>query len=632
MIRWLFPGVVVLALGNTSWDGGAKPQAAEREGAPPSPPDAVKRMTLPAGFRVHLVAGEPTLVKPIAMTTDARGRLWVVESHSYPHWLPIGKTGTDRILILEPDGKGGYSCKVFWDKGTNLSGIALGFGGVYLCAIPNLLFLPLQPGTDKPAGPPRVLLDGWSMKAQHNVFNCLTWGPDGWLYGCNGILSNSRVGKPGTPKEKRIPIDCGVWRYHPTRHVFEAFAHGTTNPWGLDFDDYGEMFITNCVIKHIFHVIPGAHFVRMFGQDLNPNCYGLMESCADHIHWAGGDWTTSRGGKGAHDAAGGGHAHAGALVYLGGAWPKEYRNHVLMCNIHGNRLNQDVLERSGSGYVSKRAPDFLFAHDEWFRGLCLQAAANGGVFVADWHDTGECHNHDKTHPSGRIYKVDYQTPATVHPDLDKASDDDLLRAQLSVNDWWVRQARQVLQERAHAGKLAGRVKEQLWRMVGEQKDDTRKLRALWALYAIGGTDEKKLLSLLDSEYETIRGWAVRLLVDAGVPSKEAVAKLTAQAGKEKSARVRLALASALQKLTAVRPWALAEALSAHGEDAEDANLPLMLWYGVEELVPTDATKATELLVKAKIPLVRRYIARRIAALADGRRAGSVSDGMGFYVA
>jgi putative membrane-bound dehydrogenase-like protein len=575
-------------------------------------------MTLPPGFHVHLVTSEPTLIKPIAITTDARGRLWVVESHSYPHWLPEGKTGKDRILILEPDDRGGWRCKVFWDKGTNLSGIALGFGGVYLCAVPNILFLPIQPGEDKPAGEPRVLLDGWSMKAQHNVFNCLTWGPDGWLYGCNGILSNSRVGKPGTPYDKRVAIDCGVWRYHPTRRVFEAFAHGTTNPWGLDFDDRGEMFITNCVIKHIFHVIPGAHFVRMFGQDLNPYCYGLMESCADHIHWAGGNWTTSRGGKGAHDAAGGGHAHAGALVYLGGAWPKEYRGRVLMCNIHGNRLNQNLIERSGSGYVAKRAPDFLHAHDEWFRGLCLTAAADGGVFVADWHDTGECHNYDKTHPSGRIYKVDFGTPSIVHPDMDSASDDDLLRAQDSTNDWWVRKARQALQERAQAGKVASHVKSQLWQMVEKRKHHPRKLRALWALYSIGGADEKKLLSLLDCEHETVRSWAVRMLVDAGVPSKEAVAKLTAHAGKEKSSWVRLALASALQRLAPVGPWALAEALVAHGEDAEDANLPLMLWFGIEPLVPDDPTKATELLVKAKIPLVRRHIARRIAALADAK--------------
>src|SRR5437868_7094803 len=173
----------------------------------------------------------------------------------------------------------------------------------------------------------------------------------------------------------------------------EVVAHGTTNPWGLDFDDFGQMFITNCVIKHIWHVVPGAHFQRMFGQDINPYSYGLLESGADHIHWAGGDWTTSRGGQGAHSDAGGGHAHVGCLVYLGDNFPAEYRNSVFMCNLHGNRLNRDTLERKGSTYVAHHGPDFLFANDSWFRGLCLKSGPDGALYVSDWTDTGECHNY-----------------------------------------------------------------------------------------------------------------------------------------------------------------------------------------------------------------------------------------------
>ena len=88
--------------------------------APPSPADSVQRMKLPEGFRVSLVAGEPTLVKPIGATTDERGRLWVVESHSYPNWITDGRPGKDRVLICEPDGKGGWSCRVFLDNGVNL--------------------------------------------------------------------------------------------------------------------------------------------------------------------------------------------------------------------------------------------------------------------------------------------------------------------------------------------------------------------------------------------------------------------------------------------------------------------------------------------------------------------------------
>ena len=376
--------------------------------------EAVRRIKLPEGFTVSLFAAEPDVVQPIAMTIDHKGRLWVVENYSYPIWLG-GPRGKDRILIFEDaDNDGRFDRRtVFYDKGTNFTGIELGFGGVWVCATPNLLFIPDRDGDDRPDGEPVVKLDGWDTKAQHNMFNGLKWGPDGWLWGCNGILSNSRVGKPGTPDAERVAINCGVWRYHPTRAVFEAVAHGTTNPWGLDFDDLGEAFITNCVIPHLFHVVPGAHFQRMYGEDLAPHRYALLETCADHLHWAGGHWTDSREGKGKHGEAGGGHAHVGAMIYLGDNWPDSYRNDVFTCNIHGKRVNRDRLERRGSSYVARHEPDFLMANDSWFRGLELKYGPDGAVYLTDWYDTGECHETDADNAhreNGRIYKIVHGTP------------------------------------------------------------------------------------------------------------------------------------------------------------------------------------------------------------------------------
>jgi putative membrane-bound dehydrogenase-like protein len=573
---------------------------------PVQPERAAARMRLPDGSRATLVAGEPRLVKPIAMTTDDRGRLWVVESHSYPNWITGGKPGKDRVLIFADRGGGKYESKVFLDNGTNLSGIALGFGGVWLCATPNLLFIPVEPGKDAPAGPPRVVLDGWSLEAKHNVFNSLTWGPDGWLYGCNGILATSHVGKPGTPADKRVPFNCGVWRYHPTRDRFEPFAWGTTNPWGLDFDARGEAFITNCVIEHVFHAVPGAHFKRMYGQDLDPHVYGLMQSCADHIHWAGGDWTKSRGGQGAHDAAGGGHAHAGALIYQGD---------LLTCNIHGNRINRDYFERKGSGYVAHHGRDFLLAQDEEFRGLALQEAADGGFFLADWHDNGECHNYDQTHPWGRVFKVTGHFHAPLMADLVGLRDDelvDLLRDR--DGEWHARHARRLLQERAHAGRLTDSVKPALWKMLSEEKESPQKLRALWALYVVGGLSEGDLRGLLGSPVEDVRGWAVRLLVDGGTCSEETAGIFARMAKEEWSPSVLLALASALQRLPLKQRRPIAEGLAEHAADFDDANLPLMVWYGIEPLVPDDPRRAAALVGKPCLPIVRQYVSRRLAEM------------------
>ena len=147
------------------------------------------------------------------------------------------------------------SRKVFWDQGKQLTGIELGFDGVWLTSAPNLIFIPDRDGDDQPDGDPEIMLDGFaSSKIRHNIVNGLRWGPDGWLYGRHGILETSFVGRPGATESQRQSLNCGIWRFHPKSHTFEVVAHGSTNPWGFDFDQHGEMFMINTVIGHLFHV------------------------------------------------------------------------------------------------------------------------------------------------------------------------------------------------------------------------------------------------------------------------------------------------------------------------------------------------------------------------------------------
>jgi putative membrane-bound dehydrogenase-like protein len=608
----------------------------------PNPPaEAPNHMTLPAGFKATLFAGEPDLRQPIAFTTDDRGRLWVAECYSYPHWIGANRDRDvaanqqpqprDRILIFEDtDGDGHFdTCKVFADKLANVSGIQFGFGGVWVCATPNLLFIPMR--DDKPAGPPEILLDGWSLEAKHNVFNSLTWGPDGWLYGCNGILATSYVGKPGTPKEQRTPMNCGVWRYHPTKKTFEVFAHGTTNPWGLDFDEFGEMFITNCVIKHLWHVVPGAHFQRMYGQDFNPHLYGLMESCADHIHWGGGNWTESRGGKGAHDQPGGGHAHAGCMIYLGDNWPDRYRNGIFMCNLHGSRINHDTLERKGSGYIAHHAPDFLLANDPWFRGLTLQYGPDGGVFVSDWCDSGECHNYDTVDATnGRIYKITYGDVKPFRGDLSKLSDAELVKLQLHQNDWFVRHARRILQERAAAGKLNAQTRPRLQALFEDKTEKLGiRLRALWALHASGILAGDLLLGWAadPKEEPPLRVWALRLFADGPLNSERdafLLSHLLQLSGEAPPGSLKFAFAAAAQRVPVGLRTNLIFALMDAVTEIEDPNLALMVWYAMEPTVVDEPERAMLWLNACRIPVIREFIARRLAAVPGDDRKHSMS--------
>ena len=602
--------------------------ATEGASAPVPTANSASKIKLPPGFTANLFAGEPDVVQPIAFTWDARGRMWVVECRSYPKWAQDdSQPGTDSIIILEDtDGDGKFDKKtVFADHLRNASAIEVGFGGVWVGAVPYLMFIPDKDGDDKPDGPPQILLDGWNTKeVKHNIFSSFTWGPDGWLWATNGIQSKSAVGKPGTPADKRVKFDCGVWRYHPTRHVFEVVAVGTTNPWGLDFDEYGQCFITNCVIAHLWHVIPGAHYDRMYGQDFNPYAYGTIHTAADHLHWeTGKKWTESREGTtGKTSEAGGGHAHIGAMISQGGNWPAG----VYTCNLHGNRINRDLLEPKGSGYVARHGEDFAFWNDPWFRGLAIKQGPDGAVYVSDWSDTGECHNYDKADTSnGRIYRISFG----VMSGESRAGYSMLRRGDLAndperglgdPNVWVSRTARRLIQERAATGGKTPSARTAEF-MLKDGRPASERLKGLWTFAAAGMLSEELQIRCLADFDLYIRSWAVRLAVDHVRPSDKIVAKFAELAKSDLSPVVRLHLASALQRLPVEDRWPIAEALVQHGEDVNDQNLPMMVWFGVEPLVQADPSRALAMAAASKLPVVSQYIARRAV---DGQNKAAVA--------
>ncbi|MCG8583457.1 MAG: c-type cytochrome [Pirellulales bacterium] len=592
----------------------------QRPGDKPLPPkEAIKKIRVPKGFNITLFAGEPNVMQPIAMAFDDRGRLWVVECYSYPGWQ--NPDARDRVIILDDTDRDGRfdSRKVFWDRGRNLTGIELGFGGVWLLSTPELIFIPDANRDDVPDGKPEVILDGWNdNRVGHNVVNGLQWGPDGWLWGRHGIQGESIVGPPGAPAEKRTKLNCAIWRWHPTKRIFEVVAHGTTNPWGMDFDDYGQAFFTNNVIGHLWHVVPGARYKRMHGTHYNPHLYELMDQTADHFHWAGKKWQASRLGED-HDALGGGHSHCGGTIYLGDNWPTEYRGTILMGNIHGNRLNRDRLVRAGSTYRGEHLPDFLKADDPWFRSIWQHYGPDGGLFLADWNDLGECHDHDGVYRgSGRIYKVTYGEPKKLAPfDLTRKTDAELAALQLHSNDWYVRHARRLLQERAARGELDETTPKLLKKILAENADVTRQLRALWTLHVTGTLDDELLAKQLSHGSEHVRWWAIQLLSEPKKLSEEDRARFVTMARNDKSLFVQLALASTLSRLNADDAWPIAEALASRATDGRDRWLSLLLWYGVEPLVANDTDRGARLMRSCPDPLVRRFVARRLAHSDEG---------------
>ena len=572
---------------------------------------AIAKMTIPEGLEVSLVTSEPQITQPLAFCYDDRGRLWIAENRDYEtRRSGFSNDGKSRILILEDeDGDGKMDTKKVFLEGIPFpSAVAVGFDGLWLGAPPNLLFVPDRDGDDRADDAIEVRLTGWGIRDRHEVLNSFIWGPDGWLYGCQGFATPSTVGKPvdggrlfkkGEPFPTEQPvvdgtfIDGGVFRYHPTKERFEVVSHGFSNPWGLDFDDHGQGFISACVIPHAFHIVQGGFFHRQGGTHIHPYVYQDIQTIVDHRHRS---------------------AHGGARIYLADLLPEQYHHKFFMANIHEHALLADTLVKNGSGFIARHHEDTILANDPQWIGFSLEIGPDGAVYMLDWHDGDICGNdvHDKD--TGRVYRLaPPNTPYPTHFNLKDLSNVELADMQLHANDWYVRRTRGILQERAAKGKVTQRTHTQLWNHFKQQPAAGRKLRALWALHVSGGLSQEQLTGLLSHDEEYIRAWAIQLLCEDMAPGQMAFQRFVSMARKDPSPVVRLYLAAALQRIPKSWIWEIASGLLSWSDDREDHNIPNMIWFGIEPRVTDDPVRALRIGSEGKIPLVTRFIARRATA-------------------
>ena len=118
--------------------------------------------------------------------------------------------------------------------------------------------------------------------------------------------------------------------------------------------------------------------------------------------------------------------------------------------------------------------------------------------MLDWHDPDICGGEVLYKDTGRIYRV--APPGTRTPvgfDIATYSDDKLVEMQMHRNDWYVRRARVILQERAFEGNLSKHIHDKLWDQFEAGPDEGRKLRSLWALHVTNGLNRNQLTHLLD---------------------------------------------------------------------------------------------------------------------------------------
>jgi putative membrane-bound dehydrogenase-like protein len=536
-----------------------------RQSQPPGPPlsptEALAKMQVPEGFRVELVASEPDLLNPVAMAFDDAGRIYVTESFEYPR--REAGPGRDRIKILEDtNGDGRVDRVKVFAEGLNIpSGIAVGHGGVWVANAPDILFLEDTNGDDV-ADKSTVVVTGFGRDDTHELPNALTWGPDGYLYGLNGVFNRSVVKQDG----RQFDFTCALFRIHPRTRKFELFCQGTSNPWGVAFDSEGSAFISACVIDHLWHLTESAYYLRQ-GGPYPPHTW-WADSIVKHTHQMA--------------------AYCGIEYFDSAAYPPAYRDKLYMGNIHGGCINVDRIQRAGATYQGFGEPDFLTANDVWFMPVAQKVGPDGCLYVLDWYDRYHCYQDANADPQGidrghgRLYRIVYEKrPEVRYPDISKLDGMGLIRA-LGDDNVFIRQRAQLeLAERG--GTDDPTITNSLEKIVfGDEPMKTR-MHALWSMAGSGTLPAALLQKLTRDPNPELRAWGVRLAGDHQ-PDDAAIAEQLRSMASDADPRVRLQVAIAAPKLqrqaeNATR-IALATELDVLRHSTEDPILPRVVWQNM----------------------------------------------------
>src|SRR5215471_2602849 len=538
---------------------------------PYSPQEAVRKMTVPEGFTVELVASEPDIVNPIGMSFDDRGRIWITESVEYPR-KPAG-VGRDRVRIIEGTRSDGRAEKVtVFAEGLNIpTGVAVGFGGVWVLNAPDLLFLREKDGKEASR---EVVLTGFGRTDTHELPNSLTWGPDGWLYGLNGVFNQCRV---RSNNGKEYQFNCALWRVHPRTHEFQIISEGTSNPFGVAWDSEGSAIVEAChwANDHLFHFVETGHYQRQAGTF--PPFTIPLGSITDHGHQK--------------------TAYCGITFLDTDAYPPQFRERICVGNIHGGAINVDRLQRDGATYLAKGEADLLNGNDAWFMPVALKIGPDGCLYVLDWYDRYHCSQDAARDPEGvdrlrgRLYRLRYG-PAVPVPKFDLAQEnDDKLTARIASPNIYFRETAQRLLTERLVTRANGESTNLRTRLEGLVIDPAAqkpaRLHAFWSLIGSGALDPSFHQKMLASDDASFRAWAVRAAGNFHrvAPSiRERVAALSGDAAPD----VQLQVAIACRKIDGCDT--LLVLVNVLNHCGQDKLIPAIVWPNLHPLLETKAIR------------------------------------------
>ena len=543
--------------------------------------EAARHFQVAEGFRATVYAGEPEIRQPILVKFDDRGRLWTIQYLQYPNPAglkrvsvdrysrtiydrvpeppPRGPKGADRITIMEDtDGAGRANRYKDFVSDLNLcTGLAFGYGGVFVMQAPYLLFYPDRNGDDVPDSAPEVLLSGFGMEDAQSMANHLTWGPDGWLYGLNGSTTTARI--------RGLEFQQGVWRYHPVTHEVELFAEGGGNIYGLTFDADGNLFYSSNGSALFWHAVQGGYYQKNFGKHgplHNPYTYGFFP----HVK---------------HNGVNGGHIVLGGTVYSGNSFPASFRDTFIGGNFLSHNVSWWRIRPFGSTVQAELGGKLFDMNDTWSDPTDVCEGPDGAMYISDLYEIRKAHpdpDAEWDRSNGRIYKLMAEGTKPIPKfDLSKLATTELVKLLSGSNRWYADQARVLL-----AARRDSSVYPELKRIAAAPDNGRQSLQGLWALYVSGGFNDAIASQLLKHPYPYVRSWTVRLLGDAKKVTPEIARQLRALARTEPSVVVRSQLASTAKRLPATDAVPIVTGLLDQNKDADDPQAPLLIWWALED--------------------------------------------------
>ncbi len=545
------------------------------------------KFTMPDDIEITLCVQEPVITQPVYLTFDERGRMWVVQYRQYPfpnglkvtghdmYWRvtydnwpppppPLGAKGQDRVTILEDtDGDGQFESAKDFLSDLNIATAALpGKGGVWVLNPPYLLFYPDANADDVPDGDPEVHLAGFGLEDMHAVANSLMWGPDGWIYACQGSTCKASITQPGIDKPAVDFSGQAIWRYEPTKKIFEIFAEGGYNNFGIAMDPAGRMFTgTNGGLIGVYYMQGGYYWKNWgkHGPHTNPYTFGYLPSMPDESSRA--------------------KLSQGMAWHERGGLPERYNNQLIVARVMQYRVDACQVTPDGSNFSAKELGPILSTEDTRFRPVDVKVGPDGALYIADWFDgnvtwqvSAEKYTTDRD--TGRIYRLASKgTPHYKPFDMTKESRDNLLGLLLDGNSWQNQMALRVLREREDL------VAADMCMTAMMQTEDTRALRGMWGLYAGARASEPTP----KTSSPDLQRWAVRLAGDDGDVKEKTRAYLLELADHPDTAPEVIAqIAATARRLPAGTALPLLQRLILRADSAEDPFTPQMVWWAVEE--------------------------------------------------